>query len=511
MHRSSAIRQSLADHKMEVSRAGREFDPAADRWVLSKDVTLNLGLALCRLPASLRDPYRAVMTHVARTYSPSYCGNLQGFLIPFLRQAGTDPFTTTALLNYRAGLGRSTEHLLGYVRTFLKHWHRLGYPGVTSEVMALLDSWTLKGNDKGAAVKSLDPLQGPLDDLELQAFNEKAAQEFEKGHITISTLAFALLLSHTGRRPGQLLLIRIGELFSGETPDGDPVHLVRIPRSKQRGQPPRSETKAFAITADLYRLVRAQADSVVKRVSEQFSPMPTDLIELLPLFPKWGRFQDISDANELEMRMQDDSLYETTKSMCDRLGKIRIYSHRIGGPISVSPVRFRYTQGSRAAREGFGEYVIAELLDHSDTQNAKVYTRHHPNFRCRVDAAVGQALIPLAQAYSGTLVDRESDAINGSDLTKRVRNDAGNVGTCGSQGFCGANPSACYPCGHFQPWLDAPHEIVLDRLLTERQRVLDLTGDEAVAGAQDRSILAVRQVIALCERRKAELEKANDE
>ena len=152
---------------MEVSRAGREFDPAADRWVLSKDVTLNLGLALCRLPASLRDPYRAVMTHVARTYSPSYCGNLQGFLIPFLRQAGTDPFTTTALLNYRAGLGRSTEHLLGYVRTFLKHWHRLGYPGVTSEVMALLDSWTLKGNDKGAAVKSLDPLQGPLDDLEL--------------------------------------------------------------------------------------------------------------------------------------------------------------------------------------------------------------------------------------------------------------------------------------------------------------------------------------------------------
>ena len=69
--------------------------------------------------------------------------------------------------------------------------------------------------------------------------------------------------------------------------------------------------------------------------------------------------------------------------------------------------------------------MIAELLDHSDTQSAEIYIRQHPNFRYKIDDAVGQVLIPLAQAYAGILVDRESDAVNGSDLNKRVRNTDG--------------------------------------------------------------------------------------
>ena len=510
MNRTSAIRQYFVVRKIETSLAGREFDPAADRWVLSKDITLNTRLVLRRLADPLRDPYRAVMTHFARNYSAHYCNNLQGFLIFFLRQAGTNLFTTAALLNYRATLDRATEYKLGCVRTFLKHWDRLGYPGVPAEVIDLLDSWTLRGNPKGAAVKSLDPVKGPLDDLELQAFNEVAAQEFEKGNITISTLAFALLLSHTGRRPGQLSLIRIGDLFSGKEPDGE-KHLVQIPRSKQRGKPPRSETKDFKITADLYRLLQAQANSIVKRVSSQFHPMPTDLIELLPLFPKWDRFPNISDANALALQLQDDSLYETTNAMTQSSMKIKIFSHHAGQLISIPARRFRYTRGSQAAREGLGEYVIAEILDHSDTQNAKIYTRDHPNFRRKVDAAVEQGFIHLAQTYAGTLVERESDAINGSNLSKRVRDTNGHLGNCGSQGFCGANPVACYTCTNFRPFPDAPHEVVLKGLLADRKRLLELTGDEAVAGAQDRSIQGVRQVMSLCEDWKEKLENENDE
>ena len=421
-----------------------------------------------------------------------------------------NPFTTVALLNYRARFDRTTEHKLNYVKTFLKHWHRLGYPGVATEVVDLLDSWTLHGNEQGAAVKCLDPGKGPLDDMELQEFNEKAAQMYEQRHITTSTLAFALLLSHTGRRPGQLALICIDDLSSGETPDGNGIHLVRIPRAKQ-GKPPRAETKAFAITAELYRLLQAQADSVVKRVSSRLNYLPKDLIGLLPLFPKWDQLQNILDANILALRLQDDSLYQKTNVMTSRSKKITIFSHRVGKLISVPPKRFRYTQGTRAAREGFGVYVIAELLDHSDTQSAEIYIRQHPNFRYKIDDAVGQVLIPLAQAYAGILVDRESDAVNGSDLNKRVRNTDGNIGTCGSQGFCGANPVACYTCLNFQPWLDAPHKVVLKGLLAERKRVLEITGDEAVASAKDRSILGVMQVISLCKQRKAELAKELNE
>ena len=102
-------------------------------------------------------------------------------------------------------------------------------------------------------MKCLDPGKGPLDDMELQEFNEKAAQMYEQKHITTSTLAFRPPTEPYGPPPGQLALICIDDLSSGETPDGNGIHLVRIPRAKQ-GKPPREETKAFAITAELYRL-----------------------------------------------------------------------------------------------------------------------------------------------------------------------------------------------------------------------------------------------------------------
>ena len=71
-----------------ISRDGREFDPSTDRWKLNKDLTLNLGLVLCRLDPPLRAPYRAVMEHFARSYSAPYCSAIQMFLLAFLRATG---------------------------------------------------------------------------------------------------------------------------------------------------------------------------------------------------------------------------------------------------------------------------------------------------------------------------------------------------------------------------------------------------------------------------------------
>ena len=493
--------------KVLTSLAGRDFNPGLDQWVLSNLVTLNLALALRHLAEPLRDPYRAVMAHLAESHSPGHCQDMQKSVISFLCQMGTQTFSVTDLLNYRSQLVGGPEHKLGRLRGLLRHWYELGYHGVTMEIMEFLDSLTLKGNVKGGAVKSLNPRTGPLDDQELQVFNERAAQMFEQGKIAQSTLAFGLLLSHTGRRPGQLALIRIGHLFSGEAPDRERVHLIQIPRAKLRGRPPGSEIKAFAVTADLFRLLKAQADSVIKELSAQFQPLPGHLIRKMPLFPNWIRISYIPDAGALALQLDSDLLYASSKSLAAKVRRITIFSHRLGEAISISPRRFRYTIGTRAAREGFGEYVIAELLDHSDTQNARIYIRQHANFSRDVNAAVGQVLIPLAQAYAGTLVDRETDAVNGRDLSKRIRTADASIGTCGSQGFCGANPVACYTCVHHQPWLYAPHEVILDRLLAERNRILELTDDEAVASAQDCSIQGVMHVIELCKTRKREIEE----
>ena len=150
--------------------------------------------------------------------------------------------------------------------------------------------------------------------------------------------------------------------------------------------------------------------------------------------------------------------------------------------------------------------VIAELLDHSDLQNVWVYIRHHPNFRQKIDAAIGQQLAPLARAYADALVDTEAEARHGADPRMRVGTREHKVGSCASVGFCGAQAHACYTCMHFQPWLDAPHGKMLEWFLAERKRALDAGASDFVVASTDQSIQAARVVIAACEARKAEIE-----
>jgi hypothetical protein len=58
---------------------------------------------------------------------------------------------------------------------------------------------------------------------------------------------------------------------------------------------------------------------------------------------------------------------------------------------------------------------------------------------------------------------------------------------------------------HFQPWIDGPHEIVYDELIAERERLIEVTGDLQIAAVNDRSIVAVANVIQLCAKRKEAL------
>jgi hypothetical protein len=120
---------------------------------------------------------------------------------------------------------------------------------------------------------------------------------------------------------------------------------------------------------------------------------------------------------------------------------------------------------------------------------------------------VSHLLAPYAKAFQGILVDSEDDAVRGRDKNSRIRlNSHENIGTCGSYDFCGSRvPVPCYTCNHFQPWFDAPHQKILDELIVERDRIAEVTGDLAIASVNDRTIIAVAEVIQRCEARRQEL------
>jgi len=505
--------RAASDQKFE-SRSGYSLSFRADYWRLSKDKVVPIGAVTEILKPEVADGFRSALAHYAKEYSASHVFNVTIHLLHYLRATGADAFSVVELTNYRSSLTRENEYRLSSLRGFITSWFELGYPGVQPDVIETLKAWRLRGNTKGRAVKRLDPKAGPLDDIELEALNTASAQLFETGKIDAAGLAQVMLLTHLGSRPIQTSHIKIKDLALGEQGGNETAYILNLPQAKQQGEdgPFRGTLKPKRVRKHLWEVLQMQARQVVEWAGKRISPLSSAAVAELPLFPNtdaWPTAAECSSEHALVSRLQNDQLHVPTNFVRDvlkkvvRLGNVR---GRDGDLLTISPRRLRYTTGSRAAREGFGKWVIANLLDHKDTQNAGVYTDNHPNFTKVIDKAMSLAMAPLAQAFMGTLVKKKAQARLGDDPRQEISDGFNEIGVCGSHGYCGAlAPIACYTCIHFQPLLEAPHGQVLDRLLEERERVKQYTNadDDVVVGATDRTILAVSQVIRLCRERKA--------
>lgn len=501
----------LVPKPIRASANGYSFLLYDTSWTLDRNITVNLADIHHYLSDGALDGCLRTLAFYASNRSSSHTKNILERFQHMLRETYAREITDTVLINYRSTLSPTTEWYLATIRGFLRAWYRLGYSGISKDVIRLLDGWRLKGNRKGDAVKRQDPQEGPLTDNELTAFNDGAVRAYENNLITIAELAMGLSISHTGRRPIQISLLRTADVLCGKNEKGEPFYVLNVPRAKQRNSSFRTNFKPFAISLELWAILSAQASNAIALVENRLKlELQEDERQQIPLFLNLDALFDVQSPYEFRKLVATDKLHihaaKITDTLQDIIEKSDIRSERTGELLHINARRFRYTTGTRAAREGFGELVIAELLDHSDTQNAGVYIQNIPEHVKRLDEAVGFQLAPYAQAFVGVLVDSESDAHRGNDPTSRIRTEMGQgVGTCGEHGFCGANvPIPCYTCMHFQPWLDGPHENVYQELLNERERVKEITGDIQIAAVLDRSIIAVADVIMRCEKSRGE-------
>jgi integrase len=514
---SPKVKALVLDKQKDVffSRSGYEVNFDDDLWVLDKNKTLSFISLKEVLGGKEFLGLKNTLKVYACLYSSYHAVNMSSHLIRYFKYCKSNQINSLNLISFRSSLSSSDEYILGSLKGFLKKWYALGYEGVSKEVVDLLNSWTLKGNIKGDVVKRLDPEEGPLSDIEQLAFNEGAVQSYEKGLITIDELAMSLMASGTGRREIQISHMRLKDVLKGQNHKNEPAYILNIPKAKQRGATFRSSFNQLQITEELWTILDMQSKSVVERFTKHFgTTIPSYLLIELPLFPDYQKLKEVHDINELEKSLSIDVLHIESKQVTVAARTIvkiaNIYSERTGELLNMTARRFRYTTGTRAAREGFGVLVIAELLDHSDTQNAHVYIENIPEYAARINAKMGHLLAPYAKSFQGQLVDSESDAVRGLDKNSRIRlNPHENIGTCGSYDFCGSRvPVPCYTCNHFQPWLDAPHQKILDELIAERDRIAEVTGDLAIASVNDRTIIAVAEVIQRCEARRQELNHA---
>lgn len=504
---SARLGTSLELPVLARTRSGVKFDPREARWAY-RDAIVTINLDFTKLPVidSFVTSAKLALLWYAEHMSPAHLVNMFMRLSHCLRvvAVGRDSplteITSTELINYKTMLTDATSWYLGSFSGLLKKWHSLGYPGVTDDAVALLTQLRTRGNRKGEAVLTHDPISGPFTDMELESLQFAINRDYSEGRVGREEYLLAYLFMLLGQRAVQYAALKVRDVSVAYASDGTPLYTLRVPRAKQRNQLSRSEFKDRVIIPQIGELLVEYANEVRSAFQGRLED-PADA----PLFPARRRFS--SEPKGFEHHRTTQTLADLLERPCRGLG---VMSERTGEPLHITATRFRRTVATRAAVEGHGELIIAELLDHTDTQNVGVYIEARPEIVERIDRAMAMHLAPIAQAFAGFIIDDESQATRGDDPSSRIfdpRIDPSMkpMGSCGKHGFCGFTaPIACYTCVNFQPWLDGPHQAVLDYLISERARLAE-RADLRIASINDRTIAAVAEVVMLCEARREEV------
>ena len=482
-------------------RDGFTFDPHPDRWTISSlqhrartydftDVPM-LGRPLVHF-------LKLTLIDVLEKQSVSHADNLWGrfcelYRAVLLAEAPVQIIGIADLLNYRVALTTETVWKLGMVRILLERATRLGYPVATAEASAYLGDAVIPGNPKGNDVRLRDPERGAFTTVELEGLNAALNDGFVEGTVNLPDYALCHVMLAFGPRPRQIAALKERDLIVATAKDGTKVYSLKIPRAKQRGELTRGSFKLRPCDKRLGELLGRLLISNQEAKAGDCGVADGDW----PLFIA-GQPGEV-----------DGFAYHRTAA---EVGQRIQHTFERVAPLHANSKRFRHTLAKRAHDDGASIYVIAELLDHTDIQNAKVYTEGSPDIIDRLNRNMAMELAPVAQAFAGLLITRDDIEARRSGPGKRIHDRAlpdgrgsDPLGNCGLHGFCGlARPLACYTCRNFRPWDDGPHDEVLSGLLEDRESQRAKGYAPRIFGLHDRTIVAVARVVQLCAERRSD-------
>lgn len=484
---------------MAFTRSGLAFRPKDDVWRW-RDGPFQVHLDFRRidLPETVLVEALKFTLHVfAKRSSPAHVTNLFQAFVHFLAMRGIGAplakVDAREVSNYIARLG-AEEWRLGTLNVLLQKWAALGLPGVDEECARYLRERRKPGNEKGAAVRQRDPVDGPFSEDEYTSLYKAVDAAYGQGEIPLWVVVLTRLLFACGGRISQYASLKLMdfEVLGAQ-------FTLRLPHAKTGFAHVRASFIEFRLSPQTGRLVQEHIERQRATGASDDSPLFPESEVLLngerpDAYPDDDHFRGHCVGSALS------AVFRKT------LNPIAPPTSRLNfAPLPVNTKRFRSTFGTRLAEEGAGRAEIAERLGHTDLQNVDVYFEASPIIVESIDKAMGPSLVPLARAFRGRLVEDEEHTTQkgapGSRIIDfRVSNQP--LASCATKAQgCGFDkPVACYSCFKFEPWLDGPHEKVLQRLEGERAK---WAHDERIAAINDVAIEAVREVIAECAQARA--------
>lgn len=425
--------------------------------------------------------------------------------------------------NYAQLIKEKHSSVANSFQSVLNIWYRLGIPGISSETIDrvnMLKRPAARGRNR---VTSGDPTEGWYTAQEYDDLVSLYWHELESGNSSLRDSTALLLNAQFGRRGVQLGSLKICDFKSEGKTDGISGKRIVFPGAKDKNAEEwfrGSKSETHPVGEDLWDLCMQQIKSTIAH-HEAFFGRKLDVEEInqLPFLQK--RTRTLGHLKHFDfLAVGSDSqataiFHLNSRSVSTILGRphgTKILSQRTGEPVREFAYRMRYTRARQLARMGVPRNTLQHWLGHECDGALEHYYNDPAEDARQLDIEMQTILAPLAQAFLGSLRDRESDAIRGDDPSSRIELDGrNNLGTCGEHGFCSASvPIPCYRCSKFQPWVDAPHEEVLIRLIErqEEENNIHLPSKSRrmlIPLQLEKDIAAVKLVITLCNARKREI------
>ncbi len=357
------------------------------------------------------------------------------------------------------------------LRTFYEWGVARQHSDFDTHVLRLLQATTAVGNAKGHHVRFRHPTRGPFSPDELLLIRNA----IDAGNGSEKDRALVMLHLELGHNPSATARLKNSDLIRYEAAMLIRYHLD-VPRVKKRTA--HRETKRRPISNKLGVLLE----------SLQTGSSGDPLIHWLP-------------------RISPDS--SITCALRRFARSAGLVSPRTLKPLVANARRFRFSIATHMAEEGASLFHIAEILDHTDTQNVRVYVETVSSIADPVAKATDAALAPLVRRFQGKIVD-SSDTRVFDGLPNQVipavaphlgivHLNVGGVGMCGrdarKDGLCRLLPPvSCYLCPSFVAVRDGPHQEMLDSIETFL-RESEATTDRRIQMQLDEVRVAIQQVI----------------
>lgn len=504
--RQMAVAAASDSDSLAITRSGIVFDMSLDKWKWT-DGVIRISLNFASLPpgiAHLKNALKKALAVEARssasgTLSTMFEGVRHFGRARLAERAGL-PIEPVDLAYYAAYLGPELAWKQAVVKQLFTRMVALDLPGVDVKCATYYKERRIPGQFKGRAVRTHDPYRGPFSEQEYLGLYKAVNSAYGQGDLPLWAMVLSRLLFALGARVSQYASLKLKDLSFDKG-----KYILQLPQLKKGLEHSRSKFKSCELTAQTALLVQALIDQE-RRLGA---------VDTSPLFSRMTVLSERSKPSDLiDPRFEGHCVGTSLSQVFTRLVQpIAPLTERLGyQQLPVNTQRFRYTLGTRLAEEGASVYVIADCLGHEDTQNVKCYVEASPKLVEALDMALTPTLAPIAQAFKGRLIKDEADASQRGALGTRIvdfRISTVGIGSCGGEanGCSQLKPVACYTCFKFEPWLDAPHEKLLERLQSDRQRFMK---DPRIAAINDDAIVAVREVVLQCEEarrlRKGEVE-----